>query len=109
MRFPIADRNSSGIEVRDSIVKYDMHRLASNWLGAVNALVGQISRHARQVPQCLVTGLSMGRGRSVKSSQRKNQDPAFLLISIVFLPIHPRPLFSAKARSKTGALSTKAL
>ena len=49
----------------------------------------------------------MGNARSVKISARKNQEPCFLFIRLVCLPIQPKPAFLAKALSRTGAESTK--
>ena len=105
---PIAFLNCSGIAPRDSIVRYEIHLVASNIFGPTKALVGQASMQAEQLPQLLVVGSSIGSGISVNSSPRKNQDPALLLISMVFFPIHPMPAFSARARSRIGALSVKA-
>ena len=105
---PIALRNSTGIASRDSIVRYEIHRVASNKFGLTKAFVGHASMQAEQLPQCSEVGSSIGRGMSVYSSPKKNHEPAFLLINMVFLPIHPCPAFSAKARSRMGALSVKA-
>ena len=50
---------------------------------------------------------SRGKGISVNTSARKNQDPLDLSIRFVFFPIQPKPAFLANALSKTGAVSTK--
>ena len=72
------------------------------------APVGQMSRHARQVPQCGRAAASTGKGRSVNSSPRKNQEPLLASMRLVCFPIQPRPAFCARAFSSTGALSVKA-
>jgi hypothetical protein len=71
------------------------------------AWVGHTSMHALQVPQWFFTGASIGNGKSVNISPKKNQEPAWRLIRFVCLPIHPRPAFYANGFSNTGALSEK--
>ena len=71
------------------------------------ALVGHIVKHAVHVPQPSSVGESIGKGRLIKSSPKKNQDPASLLMVKLCLPVQPIPAFSAIACSKTGAESTK--
>ena len=73
------------------------------------AWVGQIDKHAVQTPQCAVVVSSTGNGKLIKSSPKKNHEPALRLIKLECLPIQPNPAFSAKAFSRTGALSTKPL
>ena len=88
---------------------WEIQRLAFNCCGATKACVGQRSKHAVQVPQCVVScGAVKGSGKSVRISPRKKYEPACELISMVFLPIQPKPDFCANARSSTGALSTTA-
>ena len=45
--------------------------------------------------------------RSVNTEPIKKNDPASGLISMVFLPIHPRPARCASSRSGTGPASAK--
>ena len=70
---PIAFLNCSGIAPRDSIVRYEIHLVASNIFGPTKALVGQASMQAEQLPQLLVVGSSIGRGISVNSSQGRTR------------------------------------
>ncbi len=49
-----------------------------------------MSMQAWQVPQWLEAGVSIGRGRSIYSSPRKNHEPASCCIRLVCLPIQPR-------------------
>lgn len=41
-------------------------------------------------------------------SASSTNDPNFLVMSVVFFPINPRPAFTAKAFSSKGLLSTQA-
>ena len=84
-----------------------MQRLASTLYGATMALVGQMVKQAVQLPQFSSTGLSTGNGKLIKSSPKKNQEPASLLRVRLCFPVQPIPAFSAMACSSTGAESTK--
>src|SRR6185437_15178614 len=86
---PIAPCNSAGISPLSSIVRYEMHRVASSMRGSTIAPVGQASMHRVQLPQwSAVNGVSAASGRSIKSVPRKKNDPARGLINIVFFPCH---------------------
>ena len=60
-----------------------------------------------QEPQCLVVGVSKGNSNEVNSSPKTKNEPDFLWISKVCLPVQPIPAFSAKDFSNTGAESAK--
>src|SRR5690606_29954697 len=99
---------SCGMISLSSIVKYEIHLLPSTTYGAIMASVGHASIQRLQLPQCSVTvGLSYSNTKSKMSSATKKNEPTFLLIKLVFLPIQPNPDFCAHALSKTGAESTK--
>ena len=49
----IASRNSAGIALRCSIVRYEMHFRASSCPRTTNASVGHASRHARATPAAI--------------------------------------------------------
>ena len=84
-----------------------MQRVASSTCGSMNAPVGQASRQRVQLPQwSVVKGGSGGSGRSVKIVPMKKNEPAPGRISMVFLPIQPRPARWASSRSGTGPSST---
>src|SRR5690606_28230852 len=85
----------------------EMHLLASICAGATIASVGQASIQRVQVPQkSPANGASYSNGKSTISVARKKKDPDFLVIRLAFLPIQPKPVSRAQARSSTGALST---
>ena len=69
------------------------------------ACVGQISIHALQVPQWFCCGTSVGNGRLIKISPRKNHEPCSRDSNNVCLPRQPRWAFCASSTSITGALS----
>ncbi len=52
-------------------------------------------------------GVSYCNSTSKIISAKKKKEPCFLLMSMVFFPIHPKPLFFAQALSKIGAESVK--
>src|SRR5580704_8032855 len=86
-----------------------MHLRESSTYGSGKASVGHASRQRVQVPQCDVScGASGSSSTSVNRPARKIQLPCRLLISIVFLPNHPRPAARAKSRSSMGAESITA-
>ena len=98
--------NSSGIGPFCSMVRYEMHRVASSTCGATNAAVGQASRQRVQVPQwSSANGASMARSRSVNTVPMKKSDPTPGRSSMVFLPIQPSPARWASSRSGTGPAS----
>ncbi len=103
---PIPVASSPGISPRCSIVRYEMHRRASSWYGAVIAAVGHASMHRRQVPHRSTAGSSASSAKLVNISPRKTHDPIFSLITHVFFPIHPIPARAARSFSITGAVST---
>jgi len=84
-----------------------MQRRASSTPGATNALVGQASRQARQVPQRSASkGRSGARSASVNTTPMKVNEPRSGSISIMFFPIQPSPARCASSRSGTGPAST---
>ena len=102
--------SSSGMGPFCSIVRYEMHRVASSTRGATKAPVGQASRQRVHEPQRSSSkGRSVGSARSVKTDPMKKKEPAPGRISIVFLPIHPNPARRASSRSGTGPASAKVL
>src|SRR5579863_3023594 len=113
---PMAALWASGIVDRNSIVKYEMHSLASSSKrpsgeGTI-AAVGQASIQRVQVPQRSGGGASEASGSIesvVRSSPRKNHDPSCWLMRQVFLPIQPNPACLAIERSSRGAVSTHTL
>ena len=92
-----------------SIVKYDIHFLASSLYGATMALVGQALMQLEHDPQKLSSFLSISNLILEYISPIKNQEPLSRLIRLVCFPIQPRPAFSAIGFSITGAESTKVL
>ncbi len=71
------------------------------------APVGHRSMQRVQLPQWLLTGASIGSGRSVKISPRKKYEPASFESVRVCLPRQPRPAFCASGFSMIGAESQK--
>ncbi|GIR93197.1 MAG: hypothetical protein CM15mP93_13840 [Thiotrichaceae bacterium] len=78
-----------------SIVKYDIHFLASSLYGATMALVGQALMQLEHDPQKLSSFLSISNLILEYISPIKNQEPLSRLIRLVCFPIQPRPAFSA--------------
>lgn len=106
-----------------SIVRYEMQRRESTTPGFMMAPVGQASMHLVQLPQTFPLGF-LGewdqrevekdvfedvfsvRSRVVITSARKTQEPYCSVIRHPFLPMRPRPDCSARARSRSGPVST---
>lgn len=63
--------------------------------GLIMAWVGQASRQRVQVPQVPVLGSSGVNGMVVRISPRSTNEPNSGVISVVFLPIKPRPALTA--------------
>src|SRR5262249_3465843 len=106
MRFPIAGRNSDGMDPFNSMVKYEIQRRASNWKGLVIALVGQAVIQRLQEPHRFFSALSGDNSNVVMISLRKIQFPNFRLIRLVCLPTKPSPDRWARSRSNNGPVST---
>ena len=83
-----------------------MHNRASSLKGAVIACVGQASMHKRHSPQERSSGVSGAKSRVVITLARNTHDPSPLVMSMVFLPINPSPARCARARSRSGPVST---
>ena len=69
--------------------------MASNWWGAMKALVGQASIQRVQVPQRSGAGRSGVSSSEVRITPRKSQEPICWLMMQVFFPIHPTPAYLA--------------
>ena len=80
----------SGSSPLCSIVRYDIHLLESKTYSS-RASVGHSSIHFVQLPhKSLLYGRSYSNSKSIKISDKKNQEPILLLIKFVFLDIHPK-------------------
>ena len=89
-----------------SIVWYAMHR--SDWItkGSTIAFVGQCLIQISHFPQSDWWGLSGIKSLVRIIKPKVNQEPFFLLIKLLFLPIQPIPASSAHAFSRSGEVST---
>ena len=104
-------RNSLGICPLFSIVKYDIHFLASSLYGLRKAFVGQISIHFEQVPHLLLFGelVLFKIFTSIRITPKKSQLQKLGLTKLVCFPIQPIPAASAIGFSIKGAVSTNTL
>ena len=80
-----------------SIVWYAMHRSDFITKGSTIAFVGQCSIQISHFPQSDWWGLSGIKSFVRIKKPKVNQEPFFLLIKLLFLPIQPRPASSAHA------------
>src|SRR3972149_4979673 len=97
--------NSSGMFFLFSMVKYEIHLFESRTYSFTIALVGQASMQAVHEPQKSSRGSEYSNSQFVIMFAMKNQLPISLLITLVCLPIQPKPLLTAHALSITGPVS----
>ena len=104
---------AGGIFPLFSIVKYEMHLRASITPGAIIAPVGHASIQRLHLPQSGKVAVAVfvrifcgARSSVVIITARKTHVPNSFVIRHVFFPTSPNPASCAKARSKTGPVST---